>query len=151
MKVLVTPSYPTLCNPMDCCLPASLSRQEYWSGLPFPSPGYLHDQWLKPVSCIAGRFSTIWATREAHLFKSKAYQKKLAIYFSWTTKPWARLFPQDGACVSTPQMLVWILLLKRSLGPHTQQSSICISAGVLLASLKLASHLFLKERHISLT
>ena len=24
------------------------SRQEYWSGLPFPSPGYLPDQGIKP-------------------------------------------------------------------------------------------------------
>ena len=33
----------TLCNPMDCSLPGSLtmgfSLQEYWSGLPFPPPG----------------------------------------------------------------------------------------------------------------
>ena len=32
----------TLCNPMDCSLQTPLSigfsRQEYWSGLPFPSP-----------------------------------------------------------------------------------------------------------------
>ena len=38
----VTQSCPTLCDPMDCSLQASLSmgfsRQEYWSGLPFPSP-----------------------------------------------------------------------------------------------------------------
>ena len=35
----------TLCDPMDCSLPGSfihgISRQEYWSGLPFPSPGDL--------------------------------------------------------------------------------------------------------------
>ena len=35
-------SYPTLCDPMDCSLPAppslGFSRQEHWSGLPFPSP-----------------------------------------------------------------------------------------------------------------
>ena len=35
-------SCPTLCNPMDCTCQAPLSmefsRQEYWSGLPFPSP-----------------------------------------------------------------------------------------------------------------
>ena len=33
---------PTLCDPMDCSLPAppsmGFSRQEYWSGLPLPSP-----------------------------------------------------------------------------------------------------------------
>ena len=29
----------TLCDPMDCSLPA-FSRQEYWSGLPCPPPGF---------------------------------------------------------------------------------------------------------------
>ena len=26
------------------------SRQEYWSGLPFPSPGDLPDPWIEPGS-----------------------------------------------------------------------------------------------------
>ena len=26
------------------------SRQEYWNGLPFPSPGYLPDPGIEPVS-----------------------------------------------------------------------------------------------------
>ena len=44
----VAQSCPTLCNPMDSSLhqaPPSMefSRQEYWSGLPFPSPGNLPD------------------------------------------------------------------------------------------------------------
>ena len=35
------------------------SRQEYWSGLPFPSPGDLPDPKIKPVSpALAGRFLT---------------------------------------------------------------------------------------------
>ena len=41
---------------------ASLSlgfrRQEYCSGLPFPSPGNLPDAGIEPVSCIAGGFFT---------------------------------------------------------------------------------------------
>ena len=45
--VLVTQSCLTLCDPMDCSHQAPLSiefsRQEYWSGLPFPSPGDLPD------------------------------------------------------------------------------------------------------------
>jgi len=49
-------------------LPVELSRQEYWSGLPFPSPGDLpypgNPTW---VSCMTGRLFTIWATREAHI------------------------------------------------------------------------------------
>ena len=40
------------------------SRQEYWSGLPFPSPG---DR--TQISRIAGRFFTVWATRKAHFNK----------------------------------------------------------------------------------
>ena len=38
--------------PMDCSLPGSsvhgISRPEYWSGLPFPSPGDLPDPRIKP-------------------------------------------------------------------------------------------------------
>ena len=50
-----------LCNPMDCCPPGSsvygISRQEYWSGLPFPSPGDLPNPEIKPMSpALAGRF-----------------------------------------------------------------------------------------------
>ena len=35
-----------------CQVPLSMgfSSQEYWSGLPFPSPGYLPDAGIKPVS-----------------------------------------------------------------------------------------------------
>ena len=38
----VAQSYPTLSDPKDCSLPGSsvhgFSRQEYWSGVPLPSP-----------------------------------------------------------------------------------------------------------------
>ena len=35
------------------------SRQEYWSGLPFPSPGDLPDPGIEPTSpALAGRFFT---------------------------------------------------------------------------------------------
>ena len=44
-------------------LSMEFSRQEYWSELPCPSPGDLLD-WTW-VSCLAGRFFTIWATRKA--------------------------------------------------------------------------------------
>ena len=46
------PSCLTLCDPMDCQAPSSIgfSRQEYWSGLPFPSPGDLADPGIEPGS-----------------------------------------------------------------------------------------------------
>ena len=39
-------------------LSVEFSRQEYWSGLPFPSPGDLSDPRIKPVSVLEGRFFT---------------------------------------------------------------------------------------------
>ena len=43
---------PILCEPMDLAyqdpLPREFSRQEYWNGLPLPSPGDLPDLRVKP-------------------------------------------------------------------------------------------------------
>ena len=51
----VAQSCPTLCDPMDCgphqASPSmEFSRHEYWSGLPFPSPGDLPDPGIEPGS-----------------------------------------------------------------------------------------------------
>ena len=44
-------------------LPMEFSRQEYWSGLPFPSPGGLADPGMESASrmspALVGRFFTI--------------------------------------------------------------------------------------------
>ena len=53
-------------QPHGLCPPGSsvqeFSRQEYWSGLPFPSPGDLPDPGFKPASpALAGRSSTVEA------------------------------------------------------------------------------------------
>ena len=54
MYVLIARSCPTLCDPMDYSPPGSsvmaFSRQEYWSGLPFPSPGNLPNPGIEPGS-----------------------------------------------------------------------------------------------------
>ena len=73
----------TLCNPMDCSPPGSfvhgLSRQEYWSGLPFPPPGNLPSPGTEPESSASSALQgsnlsflhcrkmlfTTWATKEA--------------------------------------------------------------------------------------
>ena len=40
-------------------LSVGFCRQEYWSGLPFPSPGDLPDSGIEPASpALAGRFFT---------------------------------------------------------------------------------------------
>ena len=64
---LVTKSCPTLTTlwtiTHQAPLSTGFSRQEYWSGLPFPSPEDLLDPGIEPGSpalqadsCIAGRF-----------------------------------------------------------------------------------------------
>ena len=63
----------TLCDPWtvahQALLSMGFSRQEYWSGLPCPSPGDLPDPGTEPVSllspALASGFFTISATWEA--------------------------------------------------------------------------------------
>ena len=47
-------SHVTLCDPTDCSPSISsvqgISRQQYWSGWPFPAPGDLHDPEIKSMS-----------------------------------------------------------------------------------------------------
>ena len=46
-------------------LSMGFSRQEYWIELPFPISGLFPIQGLHLISCTAGRFYTIWATKDA--------------------------------------------------------------------------------------
>ena len=51
MKVLVTQLCPTPQTVAhQTCLSMGFSRQEYWSGLPFPSPGDFPDPRIEPRS-----------------------------------------------------------------------------------------------------
>ena len=57
VHVWCTFSHVQFCNPMDhqSLLSMGFSRQEYWSGLPCPSPGHPPDPGTEPAS-LAGRF-----------------------------------------------------------------------------------------------
>ena len=54
---LVSKSCPTLASPRIVIYQAPLSmgfsRQEYWSGLPFPSPVDLPDLGIEPISLVS--------------------------------------------------------------------------------------------------
>ena len=54
LRCLVAKLCPTLCDPWTIACQAPLSmrfpRQEYWSGLPFPSPGDFPSPGIEPVS-----------------------------------------------------------------------------------------------------
>ena len=68
-QLLVAPSCPTLCNSMDCSPPGSSvhgilqARELEWVAIPFStrSSQPRDHTW---VSCITGRFFTIWARLE---------------------------------------------------------------------------------------
>ena len=85
--VLVAQSCPTLCNPMHYSPPGSSVHRILqasileWVAMPF-SWGSSRPRDQTWVSCIAGRFFTIWATREAPwLVHGKCYLSVLV--FSW--------------------------------------------------------------------
>ena len=84
VKMLVTQSCLILCNPMDYIahqapLSVGFSRQECWSGLPFPSPEDLPDPGIEPMSsALAGGF-----------FTSDPPAKP----WTWITQPESILFP----------------------------------------------------------
>ena len=46
IELFATPGTVALQAPLSM----EFSRQEYWSGLPFPSPGHLPDPWIEPRS-----------------------------------------------------------------------------------------------------
>ena len=69
LKVNVTQSCPTLCNPMDCSLPSSTihgilqARRLEWFAISFSRWSSRPRDWTQ-VSCTVGRCFTIQATRE---------------------------------------------------------------------------------------
>ena len=50
-----------------CQAPLSMgfSRQEYWSGLPFPPPGNLPDQGIEPKSLMSPALAAVFFTTRA--------------------------------------------------------------------------------------
>ena len=72
LTALVAQSYPTLCNPMDCSPPGSSVHEIFqakileWVAISFSrGSSQLRDR--TRVFCIAGRFFTDWAIREASI------------------------------------------------------------------------------------
>ena len=73
-------SCPTLCDPMDCSLPSSsvhgIPRQEYWSGLSFPSPGDLPDPGIGFVIAVFHFYVLISLLTEIYLVGTEAQMRR---------------------------------------------------------------------------
>ena len=76
VKILVTLSCPTLCDPMDCSLSGSSvcgilqARILEWVAISFSRRSSRPRDWTQ-ISCAAGGFFTIWATKQAQLPTSR--------------------------------------------------------------------------------
>ena len=103
IKVLVSQSCPALWEPMDCSLPESSvygilqARIMEWVAIHF----YRGSSWptdRTQVSCIAGIFFTVWATREA-----PRWQKGMLLReFAWFEKTF--IYPHS----SDTNILCWV-------------------------------------------
>ena len=67
-------------------LSMGFSRQEYWSGLPFPPPGYLPKPGSKPTSLASpalagGFFTTVPPGKPNHTFKALNFAHDLSYHF----------------------------------------------------------------------
>ena len=85
------------------------SRQEYWNGLPFPSPRDLPDPGIEPRSPSLQAVFNLWATREAQacLLSWRLINHQCVGLFLGS------LFCSIDLCVCfcTSTMLFWLLLL----------------------------------------
>ena len=114
--ISLTSSFPNL-EPVRCSMSCSdtswlayrlLRRQERWSGIPF-SRGSSWPRDRSWVSCIAGRFFTVWATREV----------KVEVFLEF---PWLLYDPANvvisisgSSASSKPSLYIWKFSIHRLL------------------------------------
>ena len=92
------------CNTLDCNPPGSsvhgIFQQEYWSGLPFPSPGDLPDPGInlglphfrQTLYCLSHHLDSTFKRRDislptkVHLVKAMVFPVVIYVCESWTIK-----------------------------------------------------------------
>ena len=139
LRVLVTQSRLTLCDPVDCRPSGSSvhgisqARILEWAATPFSRGSSQPRDWTW-VSCIAGRFFTIWATREVWL---EPWQKN-----SRETQPPHRIRRNNTSVLLSLGSLVgdnrfvkqWVTkdIKWLKVSPiHCSPVTICVSTGIL--------------------
>ena len=133
----------TLCDPMDCSLPGSSVHRILqasileWITIPFSRGSSLPRDWTW-ISCIAGRFFTVWATREAIGSNREVIGRSQA---NNTKAIWERRTPNKSNHKGILQPLVSILLL--TIWPHcwTCQRNVCTVAFTVLGFSIVCQHL----------
>ena len=120
VKVLVAQSSLTLFDPMDCSHQAPLSmgfsRQGYWSGLPFLSPGDLPKPGVKPRS----------PALQANPLLSESSGNQERHMREPTKSPALSLAHHPGIGVLSPPSFTWCFLLLQTQSAWTCYSSVCL-------------------------
>jgi len=98
-EVLVAQSCLTLCDSMDCSSSVQedrgFPRQEYWNGLPFPSPGDLPDPGIEPMF-PAFQTDCFWSEPPGNM-------QILCILYKGLGHP--RIFGSEGVLETIPALL----------------------------------------------
>ena len=125
---LVAQSCPTLCNLVDYSPPGSSihgilqARILEWVAILFPRGSFWLRNW-SPVSCIAGKYFTIWATREAQNGRGKGGKYTVQHYNSALKQRKACHLQQHGG---TWRTLCWVKIASQRggnpAGFHVQES-----------------------------
>ena len=108
--VLVAQLCLTLCDPMNCGLPGFpvhgiiQARIREWTAIPF-SRGSSRPRDRTLVSCVAGRFFTVWATGKLYLLLDSSV-KKVFPQDNFKTSPWAVLL--RGHKYTDKALLHWL-------------------------------------------
>ena len=80
-------------------LSMGFSRQEYWSGLPFPSPGDLPNPGIKPTSpALAGRFLTPVPPAKPLVLFSRYLLESCRFLKSYLLQWLLQVFPVSSSC-----------------------------------------------------
>ena len=82
-------------------LPIGVSRQEYWSGLPFPTPGDLPNPGIEPASLVSpalagGFFTTATTGKPQSIMQRKCNSSKTGV-----AAPGSRVFPSFPSPLSS--------------------------------------------------
>ena len=91
-------------TPWTIAYPAPLStessRQEYWSGLPYPTPGYLPDPGIEPASLVspalAGGFFTTGPPGKQVKYSHKVVKSSLCYVWEWKHCQWFIMDSEGG-------------------------------------------------------
>ena len=107
-------------GPVACQAPLSigLSRQNYWNGLPFPSPGDLPDPGIEPATLISPALAVGFLTTSSifYIKQRKKLQAQAVLYRS--ISPCTEKEGQGTECLSASSSIFF--LLPRELKQHSR-------------------------------